>query len=141
MDGHEWGFLTGPFAASHKRAYTRVIAADCLWMPWQHLNLAESICHFLSDTEDARAWIIAGFHTGRAKLAPFFDTIVEVGLKVEDIWERDVDGHEREWTKERDGGRENVTARKRWMVIAVLRHAKNPSPQSIIEPCIKTTTS
>ncbi|MCJ1420120.1 hypothetical protein MMC32_006477 [Xylographa parallela] len=135
VEGHEWGILTDPFSASHKHAFTRVIAADCLWMPWQHLSLAESICHFLSDTKDARAWVIAAFHTGRATLAPFFDTVVEVGLAVEDIWERDVDGHERAWARERDGGREDATGRKRWMVIAVLRHAKSPS----IEPTPQTT--
>ncbi|MCJ1377969.1 hypothetical protein MMC17_001065 [Xylographa soralifera] len=131
VEGHEWGVLTDPFAVSHKHAYTRIITADCLWMPWQHLSLAESICHFLSDSKDARAWVIGAFHTGRAKLAPFFDVVLEVGLEVEDIWERDVDGHERAWTKERDGGREDITRQKRWMVIAVLRHAQSPKPHSI----------
>ena len=94
-------------------------------MPWQHHSLAKSIYHFLSQAKDARAWVIAGFHTGRAKVAIFFDVVVEVGLKIEDVWERDVDGHEREWMKERDGGREDITGRKRWMVIAVLRHAQS----------------
>ncbi|MCJ1387740.1 hypothetical protein MMC18_000583 [Xylographa bjoerkii] len=124
VEGHEWGVLTDPFSVSHKHAYTRVIAADCLWMPWQHQSLAESIHHFLSRAKDARAWVIGGFHTGRAKLAPFFDVVVEVGLEVEDIWERDVDGHEREWTNSR---REDVTRRKRWIVVAVLRHGSSPS--------------
>ncbi|MCJ1284169.1 hypothetical protein MMC26_003500 [Xylographa opegraphella] len=131
VEGHEWGVLTDPFATSHKNAYTRVMAADCLWMPWQHLSLAASICHFLSDTKDARAWVIAGFHTGRAMLAPFFDIVVGLGLEVEDIWERDVDGRERAWTRQRGSGSEDVSGRKRWMLVAVLRHAQSLKPRSI----------
>ncbi|KAK5995860.1 hypothetical protein PT974_04278 [Cladobotryum mycophilum] len=54
-------------------AFDRMFVADCLWMPWQHANLRASIGHFLKDTPDARAWVVAGFHTGRPKMAGFFD--------------------------------------------------------------------
>ena len=121
IQGHEWGTISDSFANSHTNYFTRIIAADCFWMPWQHRNLAQSMLNFLSHRDEARIWVIAGFHTGRAKLAPFFDVAVEEGLEVEAIWERDVDGLEREWRKERDGGLEDVTGRKRWLVIAVLR--------------------
>ena len=77
--------------------------------------------NFLSREDGARVWVIAGFHTGRAKLAPFFDVAAEEGLEVEDIWERNVEGMERKWAKERDGGVEDVTGRKKWLVVAILR--------------------
>ena len=127
IKGHEWGVLTDEFSQSHVHSFTRILAADCLWMPWQHQNLAQSMLHFLSHDEDARVWVIAGFHTGRAKLAPFFDVAEEGGLEVEEIWERDADGHERQWMKERDGGKEDMSGRKKWLVIAVLKRRRPPS--------------
>lgn len=83
--------------------------------------------HFLSPSPNARVWVIAGFHTGRAKLVQFFVVAAAEGLEVEEIWERDVDGNERAWATERDGGREDITGRKRWLVIAILRRQQ---PQS-----------
>ena len=95
---------------------------DCFWMPWQHQNLARSMLLFLSeDDPSARVYAIGGFHTGRAKLAPFFDVAEQEGLEVEFIQEEDVEGNVRPWMKERDGGREDVTGRKRWLVTARLR--------------------
>ncbi|EME87717.1 uncharacterized protein MYCFIDRAFT_75560 [Pseudocercospora fijiensis CIRAD86] len=71
--------------------------------------------------EYARVLAIAGFHTGRLKLANFFDVAVSQGLEVEEIYEEDVNGSRREWVRERDGGREDPTARKKWLVIALLK--------------------
>lgn len=119
--GHEWGDLTDCLAQSHAQHFTRIIAADCLWMVGEHESLVESMLHFLSRDEDAQVWVIAGFHTGRAKLAAFFDTVVDMGLEISQIYERDVEGHERAWKRERDGGREDVTERKRWLVVAILK--------------------
>jgi hypothetical protein len=111
------------FATTHHHFFTRILSADCLWMPWAHTPLRRSIAHFLSPN-DGRAWVIAGFHTGRAKLAGFFDEkeLKRVGLVVERIWERDAEGREREWVTDR--GYEDVTERKRWLVIAVLKHVE-----------------
>lgn len=81
--------------------------------------------NFLSLENKARVWVIAGFHTGRAKLSEFFDVAAEEGLGVEDIWEKDVNGEEREWAKERDGGGEDVTGRKKWLVVATLRRRRS----------------
>jgi len=124
VKGHEWGVLTDDFATTYANGFTRVIAADTLWMPNEHRSLVKSMLHFLSRDDDARVWVIAGFHTGRAKLAPFFEVAVEEGLEVESIWERDVDGFERGWKRERDGGREDITGRKRWLVVAILRRKR-----------------
>jgi hypothetical protein len=93
-------------------------------MPWEHESLAKSMLHFLSHEPSARIYCIAGFHTGRAKVALFFEEAVpEQGLEIEEIYEMDVDGQRRPWAKERDGGTENMGERKKWLVLARLRRA------------------
>lgn len=78
--------------------------------------------HFLSLSPGGRILCVAGFHTGRAKLASFFEEVVpRTELEIEEIFEMDADGKRREWEKEKDGGRENVGERKKWLVIARLR--------------------
>jgi len=131
VKGHEWGLLDNDFSQKYTNNFTRIIAADCLWMPHEHQALARSMHHFLSKEHRARVWVVAGFHTGRARLAPFFDVVVEEGLEVENIWERDVNGVRREWTRERDGGREDVTGRKRWLVIATLKRKRSSAGTEI----------
>jgi hypothetical protein len=122
VQGHLWGSTSTPFETEHAHSYTRILAADCLWMPGEHENLARSMLHFLSDTPNARVLCIAGFHTGRAKVAPFFDEVVpQEGLVVEDMYEMKADGQRRAWATERDGGREDIGERKKWLVVARLR--------------------
>jgi hypothetical protein len=79
----------------------------------------ESISWFLSP--GGRAWVVSGFHTGRAKMRGFYDAalLAEKGMEVESIVERDPEGIERAWVTDR--GFEDVTERKRWLVISVLR--------------------
>lgn len=145
VEGHSWGELSTPFALANRHSFDRVMVCDCLWMPWQHANLMRSIEWFLADNGDARAWVVAGFHTGRQKMRDFFK-VDEEGclsvanedgkentkpgeandargrLEIESIWERDCDGEEREWVWDR--GVEDVTERKRWLVVAILRRKK-----------------
>lgn len=90
-------------------------------MPSEHSNLASSMLHFLTLDGHGRVFAIAGFHTGRAKLASFFDVAVDRGLEIEEIYEEDAEGDRRGWLKERDGGLENHTERKKWLVIAILK--------------------
>lgn len=134
--GHEWGVVGDDAGAAvdgdgvgeaavadlvqQRGAFDRVLVADCLWMPWAHRALMRSICWFMSE-QGGRAWVVAGFHSGRAKMATFFDATVlaEEGLEIEMIWERDAEEKERSWSADR--GVEDVTARKRWLVIAVLK--------------------
>jgi len=119
VNGHEWGVLDDEFSRENKGAFGRILVADCLWMPWQHENLRTSIGHFLLG--GGRAWVMAGFHTGREKMRVFYeeDALKGAGLEVERIWERNADGQERDWKFDR--GVEDVTERKRWLVIAVLK--------------------
>ncbi|RMX81989.1 hypothetical protein D0869_06394 [Hortaea werneckii] len=121
VDPHEWGDCDSSFATKHAHFFTRILAADCYWMPGQHLNLVRSMLHFLTLDPGGRIYAIAGFHTGRRKLAPFFTVAVEQGLELEDIFEEDGEGNRREWQTERDGGREDPTERKKWLVIATLK--------------------
>ncbi|KAF7585104.1 hypothetical protein BBP40_012710 [Aspergillus hancockii] len=122
---HEWGILdSDPWAVEHKGAFTRIIAADCYWMRGQHENLVRTMTWFLAP--GGKVWVVAGFHTGRAIVAGFFETAVNMGLEVERIHERDLnpttdDGQEvrREWAAEREG--EGPESRRRWCVVALLK--------------------
>ncbi|KAL4808902.1 hypothetical protein BDV18DRAFT_157841 [Aspergillus unguis] len=129
---HEWGttLTTDPWAAATKSSYTRIIAADCFWLGSQHENLARTMKWFLAPT--GRIWVVGGFHTGRSVLAGFFEAAIRMGLEIEKIYERDLntsfeEGGEfrREWVDEREGeGPEN---RRRWCVVALLKHASEAS--------------
>ena len=126
VQGHEWGTLDSAFSKANAGRFTRILAADCLWMPHEHHNLARSMLHFLSPSPNARVFVIAGFHTGRAKLAPFFERAVgEEGLEIEDIYEMDADGKRRRWQVERDGGTEDHGERKKWLVVSRLRRQQS----------------
>jgi EEF1A N-terminal glycine/lysine methyltransferase len=124
VEGHSWGELSTPLAIGNQHAFDRVFVADCLWMPWQHANLQRSIAWFLKNDVRARCWVVAGFHTGREKMRGFFDgdSLKGVGLEVERLWERDCDGRERAW--EYDRGIEDVTLRKRWLAVGILRRRR-----------------
>jgi nicotinamide N-methyltransferase len=119
VEGHEWGVLDDTFSVGHRGKFGRILVADCLWMPWQHENLLRSISHFLKN--DGRAWVVAGFHTGREKMRGFYEEerLKEVRLEIEAIWERNADGTERDWVVDR--GIEDITERKRWLVCGVLK--------------------
>ncbi|PYI07291.1 nicotinamide N-methyltransferase [Aspergillus sclerotiicarbonarius CBS 121057] len=125
---HEWGTLEAdPWATQNKGCFTRIVAADCYWMRSQHENLVRTMRWFLAP--EGRVWVVASFHTGRAIVAGFFETALQMGLEIERIYERDLssaqdDGSEvhREWVPEREGeGPEN---RKRWCVIALLKRGE-----------------
>lgn len=124
IQGHLWGSAETLFESTHANRYTCILAADCLWIPWEHDNLARSMLYFLADVPTARIYCIAGFHTGRAKVVPFFEeTVPQHGLEVEEIFEMDANGQRRPWATERDGGTENIGERKKWLVLSRIRRA------------------
>lgn len=89
-------------------------------MPQEHENLVSSMLHFLSSDPKARIFAIAGFHTGRAKLAGFFTEAEAQGLAIEEIYEEDAEGLRRAWSVDRDGGTEDHTERNKWLVVSRL---------------------
>ena len=127
VHGHGWGELSDTWEQQNRHAFDRVYAADCLWMPWQHENLRTSIDWFLGEGPDARAWVVAGFHTGRENMRGFFDEdgLKSHGLVVDRIWERDCNGVDREWAWDRP--KEEISERKRWLVIAMLKRRAESS--------------
>lgn len=126
VEGHGWGELETPLAVENKGAFDRVLCADCLWMEEQHENLRRSIAWFLSDDPEARAWVVGGYHTGRKKMRGFFDDeeLRKLGLEVERLWERDCDGIDREWAWDRGAEDLDITGRKRWLAISVLKRIR-----------------
>lgn len=135
--GHKWGevnssgvngstpsieLLTTTHAAC---SFTRIIVADCMWMAWEHENLCTSIVHFL-EPEHGEMLAIAGFHTGRARVANFFRECERMGLVLteEGIIEKSVEGDQREWREDR--GMEDVIERKRWLTIGKFKMGKRP---------------
>ena len=128
-------------------SYERILLADCLWMQSQHANLATTIARALDGGPDCCAIVVAGFHTGRGIVRDFFDVatgeadgdedvgaeddantmlVPELGtrqplsrLKIEEIFEVDVNGRRRDWQKvgQEAEAKEEL---KRWCVVAVL---------------------
>lgn len=112
VKGHMWGvedeWLGG---------FDRVVVADCMWLAAEHENLVASIRRGLAD--DGVALAVAGFHTGRSKVAGFLEKCEEGGLILEKVFERDVEGVERVWVPDR--GPEDPIERKRWLTISYLK--------------------
>jgi nicotinamide N-methyltransferase len=78
--------------------------------------------HFLSLSPEARVFCIAGFHTGRVKIALFFEKVVPTsGLEIEAIYEMDAKGVRRPWKAELEGVVEDVGERNKWLVVARLK--------------------
>jgi nicotinamide N-methyltransferase len=120
VEGHRWGDFATSFAAAHQGHYTRVLAADTLWLICEQDSLARSMTYFLSKDPSARILVIAGFHTGRAKMAAFFEKAVpENGLEMENIFEIDATGRQRIWHPQ--APEEAIGERKKWLVVARLK--------------------
>ena len=127
-----WGVTTSSgvvgddWVGALNRKVDKIIVADCLWMPSQHSNLANSISHFLAAHTGCCAIVVAGFHTGRAVVASFFDVATGIhhsgvgasALRVAEIYEIDVDGRTRPWQKVRY--REGKEEAKASCVVAIL---------------------
>lgn len=93
-------------------------------MPWQHQHLLSSTAHFLKRDPSARAWVVAGFHTGRRSMRGFFDAsfLRGAGLEAEALWEVDCMGAERAWAWEREGEDAGEEV-KRWCAVGILKWA------------------
>jgi hypothetical protein len=89
--GYAWGtptfYLLSAYgkpapATESNTSFDKIIIADCLWMPSQHINLIKTVLKFLpektvnhtasADDTEPCALVIAGFHTGRQIVSDFF---------------------------------------------------------------------
>jgi hypothetical protein len=118
VEPHLWGDLTFGFAVSKQHAFSRILAADTLWMDWQHDRLLMSMAHFLAKTSDARVLVVAGFHTGRAKVSKFFEAVEKHGLEVASICEVHADGGRRQWSTAKE---ETAAENRCWTVMSTLK--------------------
>lgn len=93
-----------------------------MWMADQNPNLAKTIRTML-DPENGVCLAIAGFHTGRQKVVGFFEAVEKEGLEpIGKVFERDVEGVERDWAVDR--GFEDPVERKRYAMTRVIRTEK-----------------
>lgn len=121
VTGHEWGKFNDSFAEQHAQHFSCIIAADTLWLRSQHLNLCHSISYFLANSSEARAIIVAGFHTGRDVVASFLSEIslLSLNLVIDGTWETDIENRTRPWM----GGDfvEPLGERSKWHVVAIIK--------------------
>ncbi|ORY82118.1 putative methyltransferase-domain-containing protein [Protomyces lactucae-debilis] len=123
--GHIWGDSVEPLLAQ-KGTFDVILLADCLWLPEQHANLAQTLANTLSRSSESKIHCIAGFHTGRKKLSGFFDYIADVGLEVKEIYEQNYKGERRDWDPVRPDC-EDPVQRKRYIVCAILGFPQTPA--------------
>ena len=107
-------------------SFSRIIAADCFWIPDRHVDLVRSMCSLLDVDTKSRVLVVAGLHTGRTVIAHFFRIAEEMGLIPDEdgIQEKNlIDGSFRRW-QESIVEEDNVE-RKKWLVIAKLKRDKD----------------
>lgn len=116
--GHAWGESVDALLANNGR-FDVILLADCLWLPEQHENLAKTLTETLKHSPDAVVHCIAGFHTGRRKLAGFFDCVAKAGLRVRSVYEQSYKGERRPWDPVRPDC-EELVQKKQYIVCAQL---------------------
>ncbi|KAI0820739.1 putative methyltransferase-domain-containing protein [Trametes gibbosa] len=103
------------------QGFDLVLAADTLWNRDSHFLFLESLQHILKRSPDARAYLVAGLHTGRYVLQTFLSLLYDAGFILEEIMERRVGyAEERPWSIDRAEG-EDEQERRRWIVWIVLK--------------------
>lgn len=117
--GHVWGEDTSTLleAGHFQGPFDVILLADCLWMPEQHDALCRTLVSTLKKSPSAKICCIAGFHTGRRKLANFFSILDQYSLMtahgIKEMNHKDV---ERTWDASRP--EEDSVERKRWLVLS-----------------------
>ncbi|THH14992.1 hypothetical protein EW146_g5421 [Bondarzewia mesenterica] len=105
----------------HLPGFDAIVAADTLWNPELHQLFIDTLCRAMTKTADARAYLVAGLHTGRYTIQAFLNAVLKVGLEVEEALERELKGDgKRGWMVER-AEEEDERERRRWVVWIVLK--------------------
>lgn len=118
--GHMWG---QPSPELTPNSFSIIIAADTLWMDWEHENLVKSMLLYLDHRHSSLVLVVAGLHTGRRKVANFFEVASANGLAINSITEVDVEGNHRKW--EEDRGFEDQVERKKWLIVGILKRSSS----------------
>jgi EEF1A N-terminal glycine/lysine methyltransferase len=93
-----------------------VVAADTLWNSETHAILVKTLCMTLKKSATSRAYLVAGFHTGRWTVQAFLERITKSPLALRSIREHEVEGdQQREWNVNR-AEEEDEKERRRWVV-------------------------
>ncbi|CCM02536.1 uncharacterized protein FIBRA_04638 [Fibroporia radiculosa] len=124
---YAWGTDPAPLLTTPKIPDSRqshefdvIIAADTLWNPDLHSIFLKTLCMTLRKSLNARIYLVAGLHTGRYAIQAFLRDIVDAGLKIEELLEKEANGSDqRDWCAERAG--ETEQDRRRWVIWVVLR--------------------
>lgn len=114
---HLWGCVDDKLAREYANGFDVVIAAGCLFMEEQHVNIARSMAHFLRKDPDATVYIVSGFFLGRAKLENFFQIAFEEGLSVITMFEQDALGERRDCYVDCPDTKEE-TLERGWLMVA-----------------------
>lgn len=76
-------------SARHPRGFTRILAADTLWMAHLNASQLKVMTSLLSPAAHSKIIIVAGLHTGRHVIRSFLDMALEAGLEIERAEELD----------------------------------------------------
>jgi EEF1A N-terminal glycine/lysine methyltransferase len=132
---HAWGtscvplFAAGvttnghPASNSSYERFDIVLAADTLWNSATHEIQLITVTNALRRIAHARAYFVAGLHTGRWALGAFLRKAEEAGLILVNAEERSarLDERRRPWKVDR--GSEDEAERRRWVVCFIFRWA------------------
>jgi len=98
-----------------------IIAADTLWDPTSHAGFLKSLQLTLKKSAEARAYLVAGLHTGRYTLRTFMKLVSEYNFVLLDVTEREVKGDAvRNWDVDRQET-EDERERRRWVIWMTLK--------------------
>jgi nicotinamide N-methyltransferase len=114
---HLWGCVDDRLGRENEHGFDVVVAAGCLWLEEQHVNIARSMAHFLKQDPDAVVYVVSGFFLGREKLEDFFQVAFEEGLNVLSMFEQDALGERRDCYVDCPDSKEE-TLQRGWLMVA-----------------------
>ncbi|TRM57951.1 putative methyltransferase-domain-containing protein [Schizophyllum amplum] len=120
--GFAWGTNPEPLLRHAPAGYDVVLAADTLWNPTLRESFIDSIEGTLRKSEHARAYIVAGLHTGRYTLQAFLDAVQKSSkLAVVSLVECEARGTERRTWDVTRADNDDDKERRRWVLWIVLK--------------------
>ncbi|KAL1726233.1 putative methyltransferase-domain-containing protein [Schizophyllum commune] len=120
--GYAWGTDPAPVLRYAPDGYDIVLAADTLWNPTLRGSFIASVESTLGQADHARAYLVAGLHTGRYTLQAFLDAVEKSSkLTVDSLVEREARGSERRAWDVTHADSDDDKERRRWVLWIVLK--------------------